>query len=573
MCTPPPTLSSIHAFAARPCQTFDTGSLRCTNVISSYFSLLDTAPNRPPRTPLSYLCSCRTPHYFVQTHDWQVVQALHEEVQGFKSEFKEEMQWIKTQLKRRLSGAAEFEGSDSRLPKVRRGGSKGSPSRARQDKRGPCSSPHSALDSDHNDSYSGEWSSSDDEATRRGGRSGGSRGYRDSGHHGRRSSAPARGGGAVDHEYYHHNVAPPGVYHLAALPPPSPYHYWGGPHPQGATPGYPWVHPGLVYGQGHGPHDGGRGGGGSERGAVEREGGTQHRSERRGRRSGSEHNQRDHRSSDDADGGDVSSPRDARLGGDKRGERELKDGGGNDYDVNAEEEAGVGSRAAPRGLVVSEDPAAPAAEMDERNNADDFVGTDGRRTPVEGRQKGVSSRVRNGRGGEKRSRRRDGSGDGGRAAGGGSGTTRRHSDGGRHDSAGYHGAVQQAGFGYPMGAPGGVVDTRFGPPTTPIGHRSYPPASSPYVVHPQRVYHEHYDEPAGWAAGSPHHPYPTHGHLPPHQRLPSFEGHVSRRRRTRSPAPGPVGGEKGAGEGGGGAERGGGSRSGSGSWDVEHTAA
>lgn len=533
---------------------------------------------RHPTAPLAHrchICVCRTPQFLVQNHDRQVVQALHEEVQGFKSEFKEEMQWIKTQLKRRLSGATEFEGSGNRLPKVRRG-SKGSPSRPRQEKRGPWSSPHSALDSDHNDSYEGEWSSSDDEATRRGGRGGGSSGYRDSRHHGRRSSVPARGDGAVDHGYYYPYMAPPGVYPYAAPPPPGSYQYGGGPPPapRGSAPGYTSVYPGLLYGQGHGPRDGG--GGGSERGVVEREGGTQHRIERRWRRSGSEHSQRDHHSSDDGDGGDVSSPRDARLGGHKRGGRELKDDGGNDHDVNAEEAAGVAPRPAPRDPVVSEDAAAAVAE---RNNADDGAETDGRRTPAAGRQKGVSSRVRNGRGGEKRSRRRDGSGDGGRAAGGGSGTTRRHSDGGRylHDSTSYRasGAMQQAGFGFPMGAPGGVVDPRFVHPTTPIGHRGYPQASSPYVVqHPRSVYHEHYGEAAGWAAGSPNHPYHALAHLPHHQRLPSFEGHVSRRRRTRSPAPEPVGGEKGVVEGGGGAERGGGgrSRSRSGSWDSEQMA-
>lgn len=510
----------------------------------------------------------------MQNHNRQVVQALHEEVQGFKSEFKEEMQWIKTQLKRRLSGAAEFEGSGSSRPPKARRSSKGSSSRVRHN-RGSWSSPQSALDFDHNHSNSGEWSSSDDEATRRGGRGGGSSGYRDARQRHRRSSTPASGGGGIEHGYYYPYMAPPGAYPYAAPPTPGSYHYGGGPPPQGTAPGYPSVYPGLLHGQGRGPRGGG--GGGSERGAVEWEGGAHHRIERRWRRSGSEHSQRDHRSSDDGDGRDGSSPRDARRDRDNRGGRELEDDGGNDDGVNAEDAAGTDPRAGPPGPVVSEDAAGAAAvEVTERNNADDVAENDERRSAAAGEQKSLSSRVRNGRGGEKRSRRRDGPGDGGRAAGGRSGAARRNSDGGRfvQDSASFHASVvpHQAGFGYRMGSPGGgVVDPRFEPPTAPLGHGGYPSAPSHYMVHPRSVYREHYGEAAGWVPSGPNHPYHIPAHLPSHQRLPPYEGHVSRRRRARSPAPEPAGGEKGVVEGGGSLERG--RRSRSGSWDSEQMAA
>lgn len=524
-----------------------------------------------PLAPRSRIRACRTPQIHVQKYDRQVVQGIEDELQGVKSRM--------NALKRNRSSAAELEGGgSSRLPKVCRG-SKGSPFRARHEKRGPWSSPPSALDSDHNDSCPGECSSSDDGATRREGKGRGSSGYRDAHHHHRRLSAPARGGGAIEQGYYPY-VAPPGAYPFAAPPPLGYYHYGGGPPPQGAAPGYPSVYPGLLYGQGRGPRGGGGGGGGIERGAVEWEGGAPHRIERRRRLSGSQHSQRDHRSSDDGEGGEGSSPRDARRDGDDSSGGELKGDGGNVDDVNAEEAAGAGPRAGPPDPVVSEDAAAAAAaEVAERNNADDGAENDGRRSPAAGQQKGVSSRVRSGRGGEKRSRRRDGSGDGGRVAGGGGlRGARRHSDGGRypHDSRGYHasGVAQQAGFGYPMGAPGGVVDPRFVPPTGPIGHGGYPPASFPYVMHPLSVHHEHYGEAAGWAAGGANHPYHTPAHPPSHHRLPPYEGgNASRRRRTRSPAPEPVGEEKGVVASGGGAERDGGSRSRSGSWDSEQMAA
>lgn len=126
-------------------------------------------------------------------------------VQGLQ----EEMEGVKTQLKRRRSSLAEGDGSGSaKYPKARRG-SKGSPLQARGEKRGPSSSPPSALDSDHDDLRSDEWSSSDDEARRREV----GRGYRDARHHHRRLSAPARG--RMERGYYPYG-GPPGVYPYAA---------------------------------------------------------------------------------------------------------------------------------------------------------------------------------------------------------------------------------------------------------------------------------------------------------------------------------------------------------------------
>lgn len=146
---------------------------------------------RPPLTARSSTLQTHAKSVWI---DRQMVQGLQEEMEG-----------VKTQLKRRRSSPAEGEGS-TRHPKARRG-SKGSPFQARPEKRGPSSSPPSALDSDHDNLGSGEWSSSDDEARRRGG----GRGDQDAHHHHRRLSAPARGRGAMEQGYYPYG-GPPRVY-------------------------------------------------------------------------------------------------------------------------------------------------------------------------------------------------------------------------------------------------------------------------------------------------------------------------------------------------------------------------
>lgn len=149
--------------------------------------------------------------------DRQLVQDLREEVK---------------ELKRRRSSPAEGGGSgNTRHPKARRG-SKGSPIRARPEKRGPSSSPPSGLDSNDDDLGSDEWSSSDDEAKRRAG----GRGYRGAQHRHRRLSAPARGRGAMEQGFYPYG-APPGGYPYPApmfFPPMYPG-YGGG----GYAPGMP----------------------------------------------------------------------------------------------------------------------------------------------------------------------------------------------------------------------------------------------------------------------------------------------------------------------------------------------
>ena len=140
----------------------------------------------------------------------------------------EEMKGVKTQLKRRRSSPAEGEGSGStRHPKARRD-SKASPLRPRPEKGGPSSSPPSALDSDHDDLGSEEWSSSDDGSTRRAG----GKGYRDAHRGQRRLSAPASGSGAMEQGFY-------------------PYGGPQGGYPYAAPMFYPPVYPG--YGGGYAP--------------------------------------------------------------------------------------------------------------------------------------------------------------------------------------------------------------------------------------------------------------------------------------------------------------------------------
>lgn len=153
-------------------------------------------------------------------------------VQGLQ----EEMEGVKSQLKRRRSSPAEREGSgNTRHPKARRG-SKGSPLRPRPEKRGPSTSPVSALDSDHDDLGSDEWSSSDDESRTRGG----GRGYRDAHRSHRRLSAPARGHGAMEQGFYPYGC-PQGVYPYAAPMFYPPVHQgYGG---RGYAPGMPMEMP------------------------------------------------------------------------------------------------------------------------------------------------------------------------------------------------------------------------------------------------------------------------------------------------------------------------------------------
>lgn len=148
-----------------------------------------------------------------------MVQDLKKEVEGFK-----------TQLKRRRSSHAEGQGNGSaRHPKARRG-SKGSPLPARTEKCGTSSSPPSALDTDHDDLGSDEWSSSDNEVRRRPG----GRGYRDARHGHRRLSAPAREHGAMEQGFYPYSGAPGGYAYGAPLYYPPVYPgYGGGGYPTG----------------------------------------------------------------------------------------------------------------------------------------------------------------------------------------------------------------------------------------------------------------------------------------------------------------------------------------------------
>ena len=408
----------------------------------------------------------------------QMVQGLHEEMQG-----------LKAQLKRRRS-SVEGVVSGRRLG----GGGSGRHSRecrASRSRRSRSSSP-SGAGSDH-DSRSGEWSSSGDETAGREG----TRSIEDV----HRSKAPVAMGTVHHGGYYPYHPPPPRAAY-PYMPSPPGYYCYGGPPPPGAAPAYPVPFPGIVHAR------------------REREGvgsgwqGHRGRSEKRRRSSGSEYSRRDNnRRSWDEERHESSSTRGV---------------GGRSSEIHDSNEYSSGGVTA---VNLAPNRGCAAEPAVERVAADGNGNRGGESEAGRGRgrsrgKRGAGSARLSGAGPRESKRHRHSDGDNGRK--------RYPRDGGYRAGGGI--SPRLDGIAYPpaIGAGLGNPMISSAPPPPLAGAGGGYAHASPYQFppDPQAVYHEQFSHGPGWGGN----PYVTtvHPHLEPR----SYEGdYDSRRRYYRMPFP------------------------------------